>query len=125
VVLVTAYVAKGVLGYFGSWRLFATLGATELIVFGVQLAKWLLLALAAYLLWRGRNSGRVLLLFFLVPGGLALLVNFWSMSHLPGGVNYLPDLAGMMVLLLPCAVYLTSSILVYFPGRAWFRRGAR
>jgi len=125
VLIILAQIAIGVFGYLGAWRAYLASGTMNLIVLGVEVARWLLLSLTAYLLWRGRNAGRILLLVLLVFSLLSLLTAFWTMGRAPAGVRYVPDPMGLLMLLRPAAVYLTSSILVFFPGRAWFRRRIR
>jgi hypothetical protein len=125
VVLLMVHVAVGMFGHLAAWQRYLGASMTDLFVLGVQAVKWLSLALIAYLLWHGRHSGRVLLSVMLVLSALSLLTIVWSTSRLPGGLKYAHSLSWLALMLRPAAIYLTSLVLVFIPGRAWFRRGVR
>lgn len=125
IILIGIHILMGLSSHVRVLHMYLTAGATNLIVLGFQVAKWLLLLLICFHFWHGRNWARILLL---VMTGFALLTVFaqvWSLSNMPAGVKYQPDNMAYVWMLLPSLIYLTASFLVFFPGRAWFAKRSR
>jgi hypothetical protein len=97
----------------------------NLIMLGIQVAKWLILLLICFQFWRGRNWARILLLVMTGFALLSVFAQFWSFSDIPAGVKFQLAAGEIAMMLLPSLIYLTASFLVFVPGRAWFRRRPR
>lgn len=125
IVLIGVHILMGASGFVRVLHLYVTGGATNLIVLGVQVAKWLILLLICYQFWRGRNWARILMLFMTAFALLSLVVRFWTLSRFPSAVKYQFDARDIANMLLPTVTYLTAAFLVFVPGRAWFARRRR
>jgi hypothetical protein len=90
-----------------------------------SLARLAIVTLVCVQLWRGRNWARVLLGILTALSLLTLVAQLWSFTHLPASVDLPRDTAALAPMLIAPLINLTAVFLVYVPGRAWFRRGAR
>jgi len=120
VILIGIHILMGLSSYVRVLHVYLTAGGINLVVLGIQVAKWLLLFLICYQLWRGRNWARVLLLVMTGFALLAVFAQLWSFSSVPAGVKYQADNMAYVWVLLPSLIFLTASFLLFVPGRAWF-----
>ncbi len=60
IILLGIHILMGLSGYVRVMHLYLTAGGINLIMLGIQVAKWLLLILICFQFWRGRNWARVL-----------------------------------------------------------------
>jgi hypothetical protein len=125
VILIGIYVLMGLFSHARALHVYLGASQMDLIVLGIQMAKWMLLILICYQFWRGRSWARILLLVMTGFALFAVFLQFWSFSSMPAGVTYQIDPIGYVWMLLPPLIYLTASFLVFVPGRAWFRRSPR
>jgi hypothetical protein len=123
--LLGCYLLFVILGHIRAWNHYMVAGSINLILLGVQIAKWLVMTLVCFQLWRGRNWGRILLLVMCGFTLLSSLAQVLAWTSLPAGVNYAVDPVAIVMFLLPSLVYLVAVFLVFVPGRAWFARRGR
>ncbi len=122
IILIGIHILMGLSSHLRGMHVYLTASRLDLIVLGIQMAKWLLLLLICFQFWRGRNWARILLLVMTGFALFVVFVQYWSASNIPAGVKYQVDPMGYVWMLLPSLIYLTASFLVFVPGRAWFRR---
>jgi hypothetical protein len=122
IILIGVHILMGAFGYARVLHLYVNAGGTNLIMLGIQVAKWLILLLICFQFWRGRNWARILLLVMTGFALLSVFAQFWSFSDVPAGVKFQLAAGEIAMMLLPSLIYLTAAFLVFVPGRAWFRR---
>jgi uncharacterized membrane protein len=125
IILIGIHILMSASSYVRVLHAYFSASEVNLLLLGIQVAKWLLLLLICHQLWRGRNWARILLLVMLAFALLALFAQYLSVTHRPPGLNYQPGAAVYFGMLLPSLTYLAASFLVFVPGRAWFRRRRR
>lgn len=122
VALIGAYVLYGMYGYARFWQVYLTANTMDLIFLGIQVAKWLVMFVICFFLWRGRNWARFLLVAVTGLTVLSVFVQIVAITDAPAGVRHIIDPLGVVMMLLPLLVYLLATFLVFVPGRAWFAR---
>jgi hypothetical protein len=125
IVLIFINAAMGAAGWLRHWR---TMLGDEFgsVFFAWQLAKWAVIFVICYQIWRGRNWARVVFLVLTVFGLFSLLMRIWAMStQIPAGVKYMPDPMGWVSMSLPVLLSLAALLLLYLPARHWFRSRAQ
>jgi hypothetical protein len=72
---------------------------------------------------RGRNWGRIVYLVLTLFSLVSLALSIASMFDLPAGVTLRsePSIWSMVTLLVPSAMSIAVVVLLFGPGRAWFR----
>jgi hypothetical protein len=75
-----------------------------------------------WMLLRGKNRARYLLLVFSLGGLVIESFTIGNLSpNLPEGVTYIPDYRYLMLELIPHILRLIVLYLVFIPGREWFQ----
>ena len=88
IILIGIHILMGVFSHARVLHMYLTASEMNLIMLGIQIAKWLLLLLICFQFWRGRNWARILLLVMTGFALLAVFVQYWSSSNIPAGVKY-------------------------------------